>query len=84
MLVLLSHPDQIQDVIFGDEGVMKGWLSPRFFTPQLINFTSELMCRKLYASFLCRSTEGCCIAFVFDNIAFAPPEARETTYRLQF
>lgn len=24
-MVLLSHPDQIQDVIFGDEGVMKGY-----------------------------------------------------------
>jgi 3-hydroxyisobutyrate dehydrogenase-like beta-hydroxyacid dehydrogenase len=23
-VVVLSHPDQIQDVIFGDEGVMKG------------------------------------------------------------
>jgi 3-hydroxyisobutyrate dehydrogenase-like beta-hydroxyacid dehydrogenase len=24
VVVVLSHPDQIQDVIFGDEGVMKG------------------------------------------------------------
>lgn len=32
MVVLLSHPDQIQDVIFGDEGVIKGYYSPSFFT----------------------------------------------------
>lgn len=25
MVVLLSHPNQIQDVIFGDEGVIKGY-----------------------------------------------------------
>ncbi|AAF25989.1 F15H18.21 [Arabidopsis thaliana] len=67
VVVVLSHPDQIQDVIFGDEGVMK-----------------ELLCRRLYASFLRRSTEGRCIAFVFDNIDFATPETRETTYRFQF
>jgi len=49
-----------------------------------MNFISELLCRRLYASFLRRSTEGRCIAFVFDNIDFATPEARETTYRFQF
>lgn len=83
VVVLLSHPDQIQDVIFGDEGVIKGY-SPSFFTSQFLNFISGLLSKRLYAiaSSLVRSTEGHCFAFVFHNTAFAPPEARETTCRL--
>lgn len=47
MVVLLSHPDQIQDIIFGDEGVMKGY--PQDSLPQ----SCELYLRAIVKETVC-------------------------------
>lgn len=81
LVVLISNAEQIDDVILGQEGALRGLI--KFLLSNYISCISHFLSQfeNIQNLWICSIAEGCCLHSSFKLDAFIHPETGEAFYR---